>query len=187
MDYTLPRLWERVKASASYQQRSAEVAAFNRGSPWVKRGLGLTHTRCGADPHTERVPHSSPGGDAPAGQGCVLFLAYLAAPAHAPLCMPPACPARQLGPLAGSAAAGLAGDGHGAPSPGPRHSPRFHPTNNTTTNLPRRFDVQVQSKGAYVSIFPDGSVAAFAGGAELGQGLNTKVKQVRHGGAAAVG
>ncbi|KAL4424396.1 hypothetical protein ABPG77_005639 [Micractinium sp. CCAP 211/92] len=84
VDYTLPRLWERAKASASYQQRSAEVAAFNRGSPWVKRGLGLTHTR---------------------------------------------------------------------------------------------FDVQVQSKGAYVSIFPDGSVAAFAGGAELGQGLNTKVKQ----------
>ncbi|KAL4447705.1 hypothetical protein ABPG75_004924 [Micractinium tetrahymenae] len=84
VDYTLPRLWQHVKAASNYERRAAEVAAFNEGSPWLKRGLGLTHTR---------------------------------------------------------------------------------------------FDVIVQAKSAYVSIFADGSVAAFAGGAELGQGLTTKVKQ----------
>lgn len=47
-----------------------------------------------------------------------------------------------------------------------------------------RFDVNLQSKGAYVLLFPDGSVAAFAGGTELGQGLTTKVKQVWRGRAA---
>lgn len=45
VDYTLPRLWQHVKSSCDYQRRAAEAAAFNEGSPWVKRGLGLTHTR----------------------------------------------------------------------------------------------------------------------------------------------
>ncbi|PSC73608.1 indole-3-acetaldehyde oxidase-like [Micractinium conductrix] len=48
-DYTLPRLWARLKESAGYEARCAEVAAFNLSNPWVKRGLGMTHTRfdCG--------------------------------------------------------------------------------------------------------------------------------------------
>ncbi len=44
-DYTLPRLWEQLKTSCGYQERLAAVRRFNAGSPWVKRGLGMTHTR----------------------------------------------------------------------------------------------------------------------------------------------
>lgn len=49
-EFTLPRMWEELKRDCSYQQRAAEVAEFNKGSAWVKRGLGTTHTRFEASP-----------------------------------------------------------------------------------------------------------------------------------------
>lgn len=45
-DYTLPRLWEQLKRSCGYEERMAAAQRFNADSPWVKRGLGMTHTRC---------------------------------------------------------------------------------------------------------------------------------------------
>ena len=44
-DYTLPQLWRRLKASCDYDGRLAAVNAFNAGSPWVKRGITITHSR----------------------------------------------------------------------------------------------------------------------------------------------
>jgi xanthine dehydrogenase molybdopterin-binding subunit B len=44
-DYTLPRLWRQLKDGCRYEQRVAAAAAFNAASPWLKRGLGMTHTR----------------------------------------------------------------------------------------------------------------------------------------------
>ena len=46
---------------------------------------------------------------------------------------------------------------------------------------PCRFDTSIPSKPAAVAIYPDGSVLVHAAGAEVGQGLTTKVKQVNRG------
>lgn len=40
--YTLPRIWEGLKASARYEERAAAADEFNRASPWRKRGLAMT-------------------------------------------------------------------------------------------------------------------------------------------------
>ena len=44
---------------------------------------------------------------------------------------------------------------------------------------PCRFDTSIPCKPAAVAIYVDGSVLVYAAGAEVGQGLTTKVKQVR--------
>ena len=43
--YTLPQLWQQLKADAQYSQRQAEVAAFNQRSAWLKRGISITPAR----------------------------------------------------------------------------------------------------------------------------------------------
>ena len=43
----------------------------------------------------------------------------------------------------------------------------------------RRFDCSPPAMAASVHVYPDGSVLVASGGLEMGQGLFTKVKQVR--------
>lgn len=37
-----------VKEGARYEERRAEIDAFNARHPWVKRGISMTHCRWGA-------------------------------------------------------------------------------------------------------------------------------------------
>lgn len=53
--FTLPRIWEELQASARYHERLAEVRAFNKASPWRKRGIALTPCRC-ASPQRRPPP-----------------------------------------------------------------------------------------------------------------------------------
>lgn len=43
--YTLPRLWDQLKADVQYDKRRSEVEAFNKGSTWLKRGISITPAR----------------------------------------------------------------------------------------------------------------------------------------------
>lgn len=61
-EYTLPLVWQRLKEGCDYAQRAQQVAAFNAASPWVKRGIAITHcrwagstTREGKKGHAQRV------------------------------------------------------------------------------------------------------------------------------------
>lgn len=46
-DNILPDLTRRLARSAAYDARRREIAAFNRVSPWIKRGLALTPVKFG--------------------------------------------------------------------------------------------------------------------------------------------
>jgi len=46
-DNIIPELVEKLAADAGYARRRAEIAAFNAGSPWVKRGIALTPVKFG--------------------------------------------------------------------------------------------------------------------------------------------
>ena len=39
--YTLPSIWEHLKASANWMDREREIKRFNERSTWMKRGLAL--------------------------------------------------------------------------------------------------------------------------------------------------
>ena len=43
--YTVPRLWEQLKAEAEYEAKLAAVRDFNRDNRWKKRGLSMTPVR----------------------------------------------------------------------------------------------------------------------------------------------
>ena len=45
--HVLPELMEKLEASSDYRQRRAEITAFNRTSPVLKRGLALTPVKFG--------------------------------------------------------------------------------------------------------------------------------------------
>ena len=62
-DYTLPQLWRRLKASCDYDGRLAAVNAFNAGSPWVKRGITITHSRCEQNSFTGHLLNENSDGD----------------------------------------------------------------------------------------------------------------------------
>ncbi len=55
----LPRLWAEVKREADYERRRAEIDAFNRTSPILKRGLGLFPLKFGI---SFNIPHMNQAG-----------------------------------------------------------------------------------------------------------------------------
>ena len=61
--YTLPRLWDQLKADVHYDKRRREVDAFNKSSRWLKRGISITPARSAtpqAKQHqTDWVPENS--------------------------------------------------------------------------------------------------------------------------------
>ena len=46
--------------------------------------------------------------------------------------------------------------------------------------VPVRYEVTVWPKNALVNVYGDGSIVIHHGGAEMGQGLNTKVLPLKH-------
>ncbi|KAG1670983.1 hypothetical protein FOA52_014372 [Chlamydomonas sp. UWO 241] len=50
--YTMPRIWEELKASSGFEARLAEVAAFNAENRWRKRGLSLVPSKYCLSPAT---------------------------------------------------------------------------------------------------------------------------------------
>jgi xanthine dehydrogenase large subunit len=58
-DNHLPRCWAEAKALGDYQRRRAEVDAFNRASPVLKRGLGLFPLKFGI---SFNMPHMNQAG-----------------------------------------------------------------------------------------------------------------------------
>ena len=44
-EYTLPRVWARLRARCEFERRRAEVESFNRQHAWCKRGISMTHCR----------------------------------------------------------------------------------------------------------------------------------------------
>ena len=55
----LPRLWAEVKRDSDYARRRAEIDAFNRTSPVLKRGLGLFPLKFGI---SFNIPHMNQAG-----------------------------------------------------------------------------------------------------------------------------
>jgi xanthine dehydrogenase molybdopterin-binding subunit B len=41
----MPGACVQVKEGARYEARRAEIEAFNKAHPWLKRGISLTHCR----------------------------------------------------------------------------------------------------------------------------------------------
>jgi abscisic-aldehyde oxidase len=44
---TMPRIWDSLRSSARYQEKVAEVKAFNAESRWLKRGVAMTPVKFG--------------------------------------------------------------------------------------------------------------------------------------------
>ena len=55
----LPRVWSELKREASIERRRAEIAAFNKTSPVLKRGLGLFPLKFGI---SFNIPHMNQAG-----------------------------------------------------------------------------------------------------------------------------
>ena len=55
----LPRLWAEIKQGSEWERRRAEVGAFNRTSPILKRGLGLFPLKFGI---SFNIPHMNQAG-----------------------------------------------------------------------------------------------------------------------------
>jgi xanthine dehydrogenase large subunit len=58
-DSHLPRVWSELKRDAGIERRRAEIAAFNRTSPVLKRGLGLFPLKFGI---SFNIPHMNQAG-----------------------------------------------------------------------------------------------------------------------------
>ena len=46
-NWTLPKVWSKLRADADFDERLAEVARYNAGSRWRKRGLAMTPVKYG--------------------------------------------------------------------------------------------------------------------------------------------
>jgi xanthine dehydrogenase large subunit len=58
-DNHLPRVWSEIRREASIERRRAEIAAFNKTSPVLKRGLGLFPLKFGI---SFNIPHMNQAG-----------------------------------------------------------------------------------------------------------------------------